>query len=117
MVRVLLPLRTWSEPNVRVHWAKRARRVREQRSDARTLVRAALSHEAWKSLRSGEARIVVTLTRIGPRTLDSDNLAASLKAVRDGIADAIALDDGDPRFDWRYAQKKGKPYAVTVEIG
>jgi hypothetical protein len=60
----------------------------------------------------------ITLTRIAPRRLDSDNLARSLKAVRDGIADAIGVDDGDPRLEWRYAQEQGavREYAVRVEV-
>ena len=58
------------------------------------------------------------LTRIGPRRLDSDNLAAALKHVRDGVADALGMDDGDPRLVWLYGQRRGKPgeYAVLVEI-
>jgi hypothetical protein len=42
MTEVLLPIRTWSEPNLRVHWAKRARTAHRQRQAARLLVGAAL---------------------------------------------------------------------------
>ena len=112
MTKVLLPIRTWSEANQRVHWAKRARRAHRQREAARILVRTALAPGPV-----AEA-IIVTLTRIAPRKLDSDNLAGALKAVRDGVADALGMDDGDPCIEWRYAQGKGKPseYAVLVEI-
>ncbi|MBE0568400.1 MAG: hypothetical protein IH577_01830 [Deltaproteobacteria bacterium] len=60
----------------------------------------------------------VTLTRIAPRALDTDNLASGLKAIRDGVADALEIDDGSSLIEWRYAQEKGKPgeYAVRVEI-
>jgi hypothetical protein len=34
--------------------------------------------------------------------MDSDGVAAAAKYVRDGIARAIGIDDGDPRLDWRY---------------
>jgi hypothetical protein len=112
MIRVLLPIRTWSEANQRVHWAKRARRAHKQREAARLMVRVALA--------SGTVAgpVIVTLTRTAPRELDSDNLTGALKAVRDGVADALGMDDGDPRLEWRYAQRKGKPseYAVSVEI-
>jgi len=39
-------------------------------------------------------------------------------AVRDGVADAIGIDDGSARIEWKYAQEKGKPkeYAVIVGI-
>ncbi len=62
--------------------------------------------------------VVVALTRIAPRDLDTDNLASGLKAVRDGVADALGVDDGSSRIEWRYAQERGRPgeYAVRVEI-
>ena len=114
MMEVLLPVRTWSEANARVHWAKRARRARIQRQAARTIVRAALTSME----RPAESKCTIELCRIGPRQLDSDNLAGSLKAVRDGVADALGLDDGDPRLVWLYDQRRGKPgeYAVLVRI-
>lgn len=62
--------------------------------------------------------VVITLTRIAPRSLDTDNLASALKAVRDGAADALGVDDGSGRIEWRYAHERGKPgeYGVYVEI-
>lgn len=119
MMKVLLPIRTWSEPNVRVHWAKRARRAHKQREAARMLVRAALAAlPPWNPAREEKRKRTVWLTRLAPRELDSDNLAAALKAVRDGVADALGMDDGDPRLVWLYGQRRGKPgeYAVQVEI-
>lgn len=61
---------------------------------------------------------IITLTRIAPRAFDDDNLAASFKALRDGVADGLTVDDGDPRVTWRYAQRRGKAreYAVIIEI-
>jgi len=112
VIDVLLPVRTWSEANLRTHWGKRARRAKKQRQAARLLVRAA------RPALPVSGAIAITLTRIAPRVLDTDNLASGLKAVRDGVADALRLDDGSSRLTWRYAQEKGKPreYAVRVEI-
>jgi hypothetical protein len=112
MISVLIPIHTVSEANTRGHWASRARRARKQREAARVMVRAALAGRATLDPQT------VQLTRIAPRILDSDNLVSALKAVRDGVADAIGLDDGDPRLVWAYDQRKGKPgeYAVSVEI-
>lgn len=39
-----------------------------------------------------------------------------LKAVRDGIADALQVDDRDPRVTWRYDQQRGAEYGVMVEM-
>jgi hypothetical protein len=58
----------------------------------------------------------VTLTRVGVRELDSDNLARSMKACRDGVADALGVDDGSKLYDWQYRQRKGKEYGVEVMI-
>lgn len=56
----------------------------------------------------------IQLTRLGRKKMDDDNLAAALKAVRDGIADAIGIDDGDKRVAYCYAQKSSRKYAVEV---
>jgi hypothetical protein len=62
--------------------------------------------------------LVVTLTRVTPRELDDgDNLATSLKAVRDGVADYLGLrSDRDPRVAWRYAQTHGAPHEYAVRV-
>ena len=65
------------------------------------------------------ARVVITLTRVAPGTLDrEDNLTAGFKAVRDGIADALGLDDRDGRLRWHYEQvKRGRGvYSVLVQL-
>ena len=112
MTHVLLPVRTWSEANQRGHWGKRARRAKRQREAARLLVRAA------RVVLPASGPVAITLTRIAPRALDTDNLASGLKAVRDGVADALRVDDGSSRIEWRYAQERDKrgEYAVRVEI-
>lgn len=104
---LLLPIRTVSEPNVRQHWAARARRVSEQRMVARVAVRAAKVRDLVRA---------VQLTRLAPRHLDDDNLQAALKAVRDGVADALGINDGDAAVRWRYAQERARIYGVQVTV-
>lgn len=67
----------------------------------------------WRERR--ERVLVVDIVRIGPRTLDSDNVAASAKWCRDSIAARLGVDDGSDKYEWRYSQRKG-PYAVEVTI-
>ena len=110
-----LPLRLVSTLNVQEHWAKRAKRTKLHRQAGRLgmlpflglVMRPSASHP-----------MRVTLTRVAPRRLDSDNLSASCKALRDGIADALRVDDGSPWVQWCYGQREGKPkeYAVTVDV-
>ena len=105
-VSVLLPLATVNEGNQRDHWAVKAKRVKAQRSAA---------HLAFKRAGSGwdGCRLLVTLTRVSPRVLDDDGVVSALKAVRDGVADALRVNDRDPRVSWLYAQRHG---AAAVEV-
>ena len=110
---VTLPIRAESVANLAEHWRKKHARAQLHRTTA------------WAELRRVSqpkvmlGPIEVTITRIAPRTLDSDNLVSSLKPTRDGIADWLGIDDKDtPRLRWRYGQERGAPktYAVRVEI-
>lgn len=104
---ITLPIKTVSEANRREHWAKKAARVKAHRK------------AAWLLTPAHALPCIVRLTRIAPRALDEgDNLPASLKAVRDGIADRLGVDDRDDRVTWVYYQRRGRPgeYAVEVEL-
>lgn len=103
MITCHLPIKTVSEANRRDHWAVKAKRAKSQRHTAAMLVpRFGLP-------------CVVTLVRIGPKALDTDNLAGALKAVRDGVADRLGVQDNDPRVTWKYDQKRG-PYGVEITL-
>lgn len=93
--------------NGRLHWA-----VRKRKTDTiRRVVRWAWLGQPAKPW----LPCTVTLVRIGPRTMDDDNNAGALKAVRDEVAKLLGVDDGDPRITWRYAQEVGE-WAVRVEV-
>lgn len=117
-VVVDLPLRLVSEPNTRCHHMVRARRAKDQRMvtgmacfGLLRAYRVALSRHA-----EGIGVVLVSITRAGPRRLDTDNLAASAKACRDGVADALGVDDADPRVQWRYAQARSEHHGVRIEV-
>ena len=59
--------------------------------------------------------LIIIITKIGPRRLDDDNLAAACKYVRDQIAAAVGVDDGSDQYTWKYEQRTGQ-YGVDVEI-
>lgn len=101
-----VPIRTVSEMNGREHWTVKAKRVKLHRQAAWLCLAGKLSF----------LPCTVILTRIAPRTLDGDNLQASLKACRDGVADWLGVDDGDSRVIWRYAQRPGAPKQYAVEV-
>ena len=114
MIQFQAPLKLVSEANCREHWSKKSRRAKLQRETAAACTRSEL--RAFH--RQLVAPLVVTITRIGVRKLDDDNLARSGKAIRDGIADALGIDDGSDAIKWQYSQRKGAPreYAVHVSI-
>lgn len=107
---VMLPIKTVSEANTRCHYYRRHKRTKRQRKDAGLLIRAMLGMM--------KLPLRITLTRIAPRKLDGDNLASSLKAVRDGIADGLGLkDDKDSdKLIWSYSQRPGSPGEYGVEV-
>lgn len=110
-------LRTVSAPNAREHPHAKARRVKGERA------RVAIALRAFKRL-GGAGPLVsqlraggqVILTRRGPGDLDDDNLAASLKGVRDEIAAWLGVDDGDRRIRYIPRQQPGNAYAVDVHL-
>lgn len=111
-VTFTIPVRIYSEANLREHWRKKAKRVKSQRDAACLLTKQAFG---W---RMPHGRWAFTLIRIAPRELDTDNLARSMKAIRDGIADALNIDDGDSQHLWVCDQEQGIPkvHQVRVEI-
>jgi hypothetical protein len=111
MICVTIPIRTVSEANRRDHWAVRAKRTKQARQTVGLVMAGSLSFHGRPDF-----PLVVTLTRIAPRDLDSDNLAISQKGVRDGVADALGIDDRDPLVAWRYDQRRGKRGQYAVEI-
>lgn len=108
---VIVPVRTRSETNMREHWRARHARRKDQRQKSGWMMLAALRAEGIG------VPCVVTLTRIAPsRGLDDDNLRGALKAVRDGVSDALGVDDRDPRVTWLYGQRRGSKEQWAVEI-
>lgn len=105
-----VPVRLISEANAHEHWRARQKRAKAQREAARKAMGA--------DVRGPAPPYTITITRIGPRKLDSDNLAGSAKHVRDGVADWLGIDDGDERLTWLYAQRSegAGVYACEVAI-
>lgn len=62
-------------------------------------------------------RLLVAITRHSPRALDSDNLVSAGKNLRDGIADALRVDDKDSRVVWHVQQViESKTNKASVQV-
>jgi len=107
---VVIPIRIESEQNMREHWAKKSKRIKQHREATRW--------HLWAARVLVRYPVTVRMIRIAPRDLDTDNLASGFKATRDGIADYFRVDDNDPRIGWTYAQERGQPkeYACRIEF-
>ena len=110
-----LNLRTRNPLNLRECWQVKHSRAKLHRRVAWLCLAPPLY--SWRSGPLGGQPLIVTLTRVAPRQLDSDGLICSLKAVRDGVADALGRDDSQKSgIEWKYAQRRGARREYSVEI-
>jgi hypothetical protein len=109
---VLLPLHIHSNANKREHWTKRAQRTKAEKRTAAFMLKTEGEPPALP--------VKVTLTRIAPRPLDTDNLASGFKATRDAVAEWLGADDKPGSgITWAYEQARSttpKTYAAQILI-
>lgn len=112
MITFTIPIRVISEANQREHWGARYERKQVQQEATRVCLIQAM-HK-----RKIVFPCAVTLTRIGAKPLDTDNLAGSFKHVQDAIAGYFQINDGNPTIKYEYAQEPNgkRDYSVRVEI-
>lgn len=92
-IELPLPAKALS-PNARCHWGAKSAAVKQARGDARlaTISAAIDSKHEWSPL--AKATMQATFYHRTKARRDDDNLNASLKSYRDGIADSgIVADD------------------------
>ena len=113
MIEVRMNMKIVSVANLRMHWAVKAKLAKDQRTRTRMSLNAAAQSSGAEML-----PVTVVLTRVAPRRLDGDNLQSGFKAVRDGVADWLGVDDGNGLIDWQYVQRSGRAgeYAVEIEV-
>lgn len=115
-VLVDFTMQTVSEANWRGVWQARAARVKKQRQ----AVGAQLAASGFDPEALAAGKPTITLVRVSRRSLDLDNLAGSLKAVRDATATWLGVDDGPKGpITWAYAQEvtKSPLMRVRIEVG
>ncbi len=108
IVYARLPLKLVSEANAHEHWRNRQKRAKAQRAAAK----AALGPD----VKGPPPPYLITITRIGPRELDSDNLAGSAKHIRDGVADWLGMNDNDKRLTWEVKHRSEGRGVYACEI-
>jgi hypothetical protein len=110
MIEVEMDMKVVSMANMRMHWAVKAKLVKSQRQKAFNALASVAAPPA--------PPCTIVLTRVAPRALDGDNLQSGFKAVRDGVADWLGIDDGSQLVEWQYRQRPGtvKTYKVEIEV-
>jgi len=109
-----VPIIVISEANIKEHWSKGHKRHKDQKF----LVTNALSHNKV----SKKLPVTITLTRLSPRKLDSDNLQTAFKYVRDAISEYFipgkgpGRADDDPRLLWIYDQIKSEDKGIQLSF-
>jgi crossover junction endodeoxyribonuclease RusA len=104
------PSKTLS-PNARAHWRQKASATKVAREAAHWLT----WQQVGRNMNWRGARLSFTFNPPDKRRRDTDNCIASTKAARDGIADALGIDDS--KFECSY--RMGEPVkggAVRIEI-
>lgn len=103
-------------PNSRDHFMTVSRYKKAAKDTAYWATKAAIGRAEFPH--DGEAKVPFVITAYPPdkRGRDDDNLIAQMKAARDGIANALGVDDKffDVRVQWAEPVANGK---VTVLVG
>lgn len=121
LIRFMIPIRLNNPLNAdlgnsRLAAIRKSRENASQRETGYVHTIGALARARVK--REGILPALVRFTRLSSGHLDDDNLPACFKRIRDGVADALGVDDGGPFVRFEYAQRKGPPktHAIMVEI-
>lgn len=76
-------------PNSRVHWAVRSRATKTYRETCHWIALSSGVRIDWE----GEIHLWITMYPPDRRRRDDDNVMSSCKGLRDGVADALGVDD------------------------
>jgi len=120
-MRITLP---WPDkrlsPNARVHWRVKADAIKQARWDASCAVLEAAKGSLAETRREladkGRIRLRIEFYPPDARHRDDDNMVGSFKNYRDGIADALGVNDRRFAPEYIFADPE-KPGRVEVSLG
>jgi len=99
-------------PNARVHWAKKSKAAKQYRAECFLLTKKA----GIAAPLADEILFALEFVPPDRRKRDDDNLLASCKALRDGVADALGIDDNRFITQLRISRETVKGGEVRVRI-
>lgn len=80
-------------PNARVHWAVRSKAAASAREQAALMLKATRQHFTVRLPPDGPLELWLDFFPPNRRKHDDDGLVAAFKPWRDGLADALGIDD------------------------
>ncbi|MCX5511230.1 MULTISPECIES: endodeoxyribonuclease RusA [Pseudomonas] len=98
-------------PNARVHWTRKSKAAKTYRYACFLLAR-----QAGIQAPEGDALLMLEFVPPDRRRRDDDNLLAMFKAGRDGLADALGIDDNVFATQIRVSKETIKGGAVRIRI-
>ncbi|MHB2048881.1 RusA family crossover junction endodeoxyribonuclease [Pseudomonas sp. VEM90] len=98
-------------PNSRGHWSKKSRAAKSYRAACHLLAK-----QAGIKAPRGDALLMLEFMPPDRRRRDDDNLLAMFKAGRDGLADALGIDDNVFATQISVSKETIKGGAVRVRI-
>lgn len=91
-------------PNARVHWSRRSKAAKAYRAACwAACLEAGLRSIAWE----GEIHLWISFVPPDRRHRDDDNMISAFKSGRDGLADALKVDDKRFRIHPEISDKVG----------
>lgn len=118
-MKIILP---WPDkrlsPNARLHWRAKVGPKQSAKIKAGWCAVAANGfHEVRERLQADDSPIPVTVTFYPPdrRHRDDDNMIGAFKSARDGIADALGVNDRRFKPTYEFAEPE-KPGRVEVTL-
>ena len=80
-------------PNKRLHWSRKSRAARLYRNMCLVLTKSAIESSDYHYAGVGKMVLSIEFCPPDKRRRDDDNMLASFKSGRDGVADALGVDD------------------------
>ncbi len=105
-------------PNARLHWSKKSRIAKRYRELCHIKTLACINATDRNQLQAHKGRFefIVTFHKKSKRKHDDDNIFGAFKSGRDGIADALRIDDGRFKAIYSVSDEIVNGGMVVIEI-
>jgi crossover junction endodeoxyribonuclease RusA len=106
-------------PNKRLHWAVKRKHTMNYRLLCFRSVFAQIGLQQVREFvvnHEGDFKVSITFHKPDNRKRDDDNIIASFKAGRDGVADALKVDDNRFEVSYKVSKENVKGGLVVIEV-